>query len=128
MEIHRKEDREIQREMRFSSPSSAFYQLDKLGKLELVKKDNIGDYTIGKVVETGYLKNFFFLGGHALPKSAVYGSLVLSVDLICLAPLIGLNVEFVIYSATLPGLISSATFWNETLNATKYRRKPRNVR
>ncbi|TMP97122.1 MAG: hypothetical protein E6K99_09330, partial [Thaumarchaeota archaeon] len=54
--------REIQRELGFSSPSIALHHLEKLERLGVVGKDNVGRYFIAKKVDVGILSAFASIG------------------------------------------------------------------
>ncbi len=54
--------REIQRQLNFSSPSLALHHLSKLSELELVDKDNHGDYFVIRTVKVGSLSLFVRIG------------------------------------------------------------------
>jgi predicted DNA-binding transcriptional regulator len=116
--------REIQRELGFSSPSSAVYQLDKLISLGLVQKDDMGDYIVRRVIKVGFLRDFVFVRGYPLPKSALFGALILLIDVTCFALLISVQVQMTLsFLAMLPGLVSSLIFWYEGLRAFTYEQK-----
>jgi hypothetical protein len=116
--------RAIQREMGFSSPSSAVYQLDKLVKLGLVSKDEMGDYVVSRIVKVGFLREFLFLGRHALPKNAIYGALTLLVNIACYVLLVVMQVQIlVVLLAVLPGLVSSSIFWHDAAKTLAYKKK-----
>jgi len=53
--------RDIQRKLKFSSPSLAVYHLDKLVEIGLAEKV-VGEYHLTKVVDVGVLKQFSRLG------------------------------------------------------------------
>jgi len=116
--------RMIQRELGFSSPSSAVYQLEKLMKLGLVSKDEMGDYVVHRVVKVGFLRDFLFLGKYALPKNAIYGSLTLLINIICFTLLVVMQVQIlVVCLAVLPGLISASIFWHDAAKTLEYKNK-----
>jgi len=116
--------RTMQRELGFSSPSSAVYQLEKLMKLGLVSKDEMGDYVVNRVVKVGFLRDFSFIGKHAIPKNAIYGALTLLANIICYALLVAIQVQFlVVCLAVLPGLISASLFWHDAAKTLKYTSK-----
>jgi predicted DNA-binding transcriptional regulator len=69
--------REVQRALRFSSPSVAFYHLNKLEDLGLIKNEH-GDYILKKEVKVGILKLFINLGGVMLPRYLFYAVLMTS--------------------------------------------------
>ncbi len=66
--------RDIQRKLKFSSPSLAVYHLDKLVELGLVEKV-MGEYQLRKVVDVGVLKQFTKLGSVILPRHVLYASM-----------------------------------------------------
>ena len=60
--------RDIQRKLKFSSPSLAIHHLQKLMDASLVVKDAHGDYSVKKDVRVGSLTLFVRIGTHFLPK------------------------------------------------------------
>lgn len=66
--------RDIQRKLKFSSPSLAVYHLDKLVELGLAEKVT-GEYHLKKVVDVGVLKQFTRLGSLILPRHVLYASM-----------------------------------------------------
>ena len=66
--------RDIQRKLKFSSPSLAVYHLDKLVEFGLVEKV-MGEYRLTRVVDVGILKQFTRLGGLILPRHVLYASM-----------------------------------------------------
>ena len=66
--------RDIQRKLKFSSPSLAVYHLDKLTEFGLVEKA-MGEYRLTKVVDVGVLKQFTRFGGFILPRHVLYASM-----------------------------------------------------
>jgi hypothetical protein len=60
--------RDIQRTLSFSSPSLALHHLTKLVEMNLVEKDNHGDYFVVKLVRVGSLSLFVRLGKRLLPR------------------------------------------------------------
>jgi hypothetical protein len=116
--------REIQRELGYSSPSSAVYQLDKLISLGLVRKDDMGDYTVRRVIKVGFLRDFVFIRGYPLPKSALFGALTLLIDLTCFVILVNMQVQIIVsFLAMSPGLISSLIFWYDGFKTFVYKQR-----
>jgi hypothetical protein len=115
--------REIQKELGFSSPSSALYQLGKLVRLGLLEKDAMGDYIVRRIVKVGLLSNFSYVGKHSVPKNAVYGCVTLLINSICVALLMTAGLSPVAYLALLPGVFASVVFFYEASKAWKYKRK-----
>lgn len=114
--------REIMRALKFSSPSSATYHLEKLMNLGLIEKNSRGAYYVVKQVEIGLFKTFIFLRECAIPKQLFYAlatSLYISVFLLLFLHL--MTPSMVI--ALLPGVVGCAIFWYETI--TLWKRKPR---
>ncbi|MDH4215012.1 MAG: helix-turn-helix domain-containing protein [Candidatus Thorarchaeota archaeon] len=67
--------RDVQRALRFSSPSLALHHLTKLTDLDLVRKDEHGNYSISKTVRVGSLSLFIKLGSRLLPRFFFLGTL-----------------------------------------------------
>ena len=67
--------REVQRELRFSSPSVASYHLQKLVDLGLAKKE-LGEYSLAREVRVGLLRHFVMIGRFMLPRYLFYAVLV----------------------------------------------------
>lgn len=65
--------REVQRALRFSSPSVANHHLDQLCQIGLVKKQDIGgDYALVSDVKIGVLRHFVKLGRLLFPRYFFY--------------------------------------------------------
>jgi len=64
--------REIQRGLRLSSPSVALHHLEKLRKLGLIKKDNMGQYNLIEEVKVGLLRLFIGAGAYLIPRYLTY--------------------------------------------------------
>lgn len=60
--------RDIQRSLRFSSPSLALHHLTKLVEMDLVEKDPHGEYSVVKIVRVGSLSLFVRIGKRLLPR------------------------------------------------------------
>lgn len=67
--------RDVQRTLRFSSPSLALHHLTKLTELDLVRKDEHGIYSVSKTVRVGSLSLFIKLGSILLPRFLFLGTL-----------------------------------------------------
>ncbi|MFW9888715.1 MAG: hypothetical protein ACFFER_11055 [Candidatus Thorarchaeota archaeon] len=59
--------RDVQRKLRFSSPSLAIHHLQKLIDADLVVKDSHGDYQVKRSIRVGSLTLFVQIGKHFLP-------------------------------------------------------------
>jgi predicted DNA-binding transcriptional regulator len=66
--------REVQRALRFSSPTLAVYHLDKLVGLGVLEK-KLGEYLLVKEVKVGILKQFIKVGGLVLPRYLFYATM-----------------------------------------------------
>ncbi len=67
--------RDVQRALKFSSPSLALHHLSKLTELDLVRKDEHGIYSISKTVRVGSLSLFIKFGSILLPRFLFLGTL-----------------------------------------------------
>lgn len=63
--------REVQRALRFSSPTLAVYHLEKLRELGLVMKKG-GEYFLEREVKVGVLRQFLQIGGFLFPRYLFY--------------------------------------------------------
>lgn len=70
--------RDVQRALRFSSPSLALHHLTKLSDLDLVRKDEHGIYSISKTVRVGSLSLFIKFGSILLPRFLFLGTLFIA--------------------------------------------------
>lgn len=65
--------REVQRALRFSSPSIAFHHLEQLRELGLVQKDDVSSrYTLVGEVKIGVLRHYVKLGKLLFPRYFFY--------------------------------------------------------
>jgi predicted DNA-binding transcriptional regulator len=65
--------REVQKTLRFSSPSVAQHHLEQLRQLGLVKKDDVGgNYSLTSEVKIGVLRHFVKLGRLLFPRYFFY--------------------------------------------------------
>jgi DNA-binding transcriptional ArsR family regulator len=70
--------REIQRELRFSSPSLSQHHLSKLLEAGLVTKNAHGEYSVSKSVRVGSLTLFVKIGKRLLPRFVFLATLFIS--------------------------------------------------
>jgi predicted DNA-binding transcriptional regulator len=107
--------REVQKTLRFSSPSVAQHHLEQLRQLGLVKKDEIGgNYSLTSEVKIGVLRHFVKLGRLLFPRYFFYALFSTTFYLIyVLALMQGFTREnlFILIF----GAIVSAIFWFEAL-------------
>lgn len=92
--------RDIQRELRFSSPSLALHHLTKLLEMELVEKDNHGEYSVTRTLKVGSLSLFVRIGKRLLPRflflvSLLFMMLVVYIVFFISWPLTGQDIMFV---------------------------------
>ncbi len=113
--------REIQRSLRFSSPSIAFHHLDKLQTLGLVTKKATGDYVLTEEVKVGLLRFFTRIGRFLVPRYLFY-SVWLSTMLVTYVFLYGFTGSVHNFFALTFGLVGCAVLWFETFKL--WREKP----
>jgi len=111
--------REIQRALKFSSPTLAAYHLKKLQELGLVKSEH-GDYRLVKEVKVGILKDFMKFGTLMLPRYTLYAAMFTT--LLALYLFQFREISFYSLSGLIFVLLSTAIFWYETLRL--WRMKP----
>jgi DNA-binding transcriptional ArsR family regulator len=113
--------REIQRALRFSSPSIAYHHLDKLQNLGLVTKKVTGDYVLAEEVKVGLLRFFTRIGRFLVPRYLFY-SVWLSTMLVTYIVLYGLTGSVHNFFALTFGTLGCAVLWFETVKL--WREKP----
>lgn len=107
--------REVQRSLRFSSPSVAQHHLEQLRELGLVQKLDIGgDYSLVSEVKIGVLRHFIKLGKVLFPRYffyAVFSTTLLLIYIFTLLHSFTRENLFIL----LFGAIVSAIFWYEAV-------------
>jgi DNA-binding transcriptional ArsR family regulator len=113
--------REVQRALRFSSPSIAVHHLEKLQDLGLVDKKMTGEYVLQEEVKVGILGFFTHLGRHLVPRYLFYSVLFTTMLAAYLAIcLIGQIIPS--FYALLFGTVATLILWAETVRL--WRTKP----
>jgi predicted DNA-binding transcriptional regulator len=113
--------REIQRSLRFSSPSVAAHHLDKLVSLGLVDKTRIGEYYVAQEVKVGLLRFFTRFGRFLVPRYLFY-SVWFSTMLIVYLVFYGQDGSVHNLVAVIFGVLASFILWMETVRL--WRQKP----
>jgi hypothetical protein len=111
--------RELQRELKFSSPALAAYHLTKLEELGLVEKTN-GEYHLKKEIRIGTLKQFTKLGSFMMPRYSFYAALLTTLLVFYLTQFREIN--FYSVFGLILGTLSTGILWYETLRV--WRQKP----
>lgn len=106
--------REVQRALKFSSPSLAAYHLDKLVSLGLADKTATGEYFLRQEVKIGILKLFVRMGRYMIPRFAFYAVWMTSM-LITYIVLYEHTWSIHNIVALIFGLLASIVFWTETI-------------
>jgi len=113
--------RDVQKALRFSSPSVAQHHLEQLRGLGLVKKNGaVGDYALVGEVKIGVLRHFIKLGRLLFPRYlfyAVFSTVFYVAYLVVLTPSLTRESLFLIFF----GAIVSAIFWYEALRFWRLR-------
>jgi len=114
--------REVQRALRFSSPSVANHHLEQLRELGLVQKQDIGGhYSLVSEVKIGVLRHFVKLGKMLFPRYFFYAAFSTTFYIAYLATLMQSltreNLFIIIF-----GAVVSVIFWYEALRV--WRLKP----
>jgi DNA-binding transcriptional ArsR family regulator len=115
--------RQIQRSLRFSSPSVAAHHLDKLLSLGLVDKSKTGEYFLVQEVKVGLLRFFTKLGRFLVPRYLFY-SVWLSTMLAFYLIFYGFSWPTCVHNiaAIILGALASFILWFETIRL--WREKP----
>jgi predicted DNA-binding transcriptional regulator len=109
--------REVQRALRFSSPTLAVYHLDKLVELGLLEK-RCGEYYLLKEVKVGVLRQFVRVGAFVLPRHLFYATLFTT--LLILYAVYSLSFEQIGLTSAFAlvfGILGTVTSWFETMRA-----------
>lgn len=112
--------REVQRALRFSSPSVAAYHLNKLEELGLVEGVR-GEYRLVREVKVGVLRHFVTLGGLMLPRYLFYATLMTSMLLTYVTQFPLTPTRYTV-ATLLMGIIPTIILWYETFRT--WRQKP----
>ena len=105
--------REVQRALKFSSPSIAVHRLQKLLDLGLVEKKGTGEYVLEEEVKVGILRLFTRLGRFMVPRYLFYSVLFTTMLATYLAvSIIGQTMPS-FYAVTF-GSVAMVIFWVET--------------
>ena len=103
--------RELQRALRFSSPSVAHHHLEKLKDMGIVARDESGRYRASEKVDVGILRMFILLGGRLVPRLLFYAVFFTTLLTLYLLQNLGnLNPYALTFAA-----VGAAAFWIETL-------------
>jgi len=114
--------REVQRALRFSSPSVANHHLEQLRQLGLVQRQDIGGtYSLVSEVKIGVLRHFVKLGRLIFPRYFFYAVFSTASYIVYLTMLVQSFTRENLF-ITLFGAIVSAIFWYEALRV--WRLKP----
>jgi len=113
--------REIQRSLRFSSPSIAVHHLEKLQNLKLVTKKGTGEYVLKEEVKVGLLRFFTRIGRFLIPRYLFY-SVWLSTMLITYLLFYGVTGSVHNFFALVFGVVGCSVLWFETIRL--WREKP----
>ena len=113
--------REVQRALKFSSPSIAVHHLEKLEELGLVRRKPTGEYVLEEEVKIGVLQFFTRMGCFMVPRylfySVFFTTTLAAYIALCLLGLVWLN-----FYAVMFGLFAALAFWIETIRV--WRAKP----
>lgn len=111
--------REVQRALRFSSPSVAAYHLNKLEELGLVESVR-GEYRLVREVKVGILRHFITLRGLMLPRYLFYAALMTSMLLTYITQFPITPTRSTV-AALLMGTIPTIILWYETIRTWRLR-------
>jgi hypothetical protein len=112
--------REIQRNVRLSSPSVAEYQVEKLVELGIAEKDQYGRVRITKKAKVRALKTHLTVGRFIFPRLLLYAATFTAV---AVAYALMSGSSFTVYGLAVP-LSAAGLFWFETARSWQvYRRE-----
>lgn len=103
--------RELQRALKFSSPSVAHHHLEKLRDMGIIARDESGRYRASEKVDVGILRMFILLGGRLVPRLLFYAVFFTTLLTLYLLQNLGnLNLYALTFAA-----VGAMAFWIETL-------------
>ena len=116
--------RELQRELKFSSPTLAKYHLERLLELGLVKQNEDGTYSLLKEVKVDVVEPFLAVGSLLIPRLLAYAVMIsiLFAYLVIVAIPSG-NLALIEYLAIVTGGAGLVALWFESLRS--WARAPR---
>ena len=110
--------RELQRELKFSSPTLAKYHLERLAELGLTKQNEDGTYILQKEVKVDIVRPFLTLGSVLIPRLLAYAVMIsiLFAYLVVVAIPSG-NMPLIEYLAVITGSVGAVSLWYESLRS-----------
>ena len=110
--------RELQRELKFSSPTLAKYHLERLSELGLVEQKEDGTYSLLKEVKVDVVRPFLAVGSLLIPRLFAYAVMIsiLFAYLVIVAIPSG-NPPLIEYFAIVTGGAGLASLWYESLRS-----------
>ena len=94
--------REIQKELKFSSPSTASYQIKKLIEIGIVSKQEESDkYYVKEEIKTGLMGFYIRFGLKMIPRFTIYLALHLVSLVGCIILFLLLGEEYLLHPASL---------------------------
>ena len=104
--------RELSRALGMSSHSVALYHLQKLQTNEIVEKDVMGNYSVRKDADLGFLDNFLFIRFRIIPRVLLYAVIITSLVVIYA---MFVQVDYSLHNifALTIGILSSIFLWSE---------------
>jgi len=105
--------KQVQNALRFSSPSSALFHLQKLEQAGIVGKDQYSNYYVTKPMTSPYVSRFVVVRKMVLPKRLLYAMIVTAIAIMFALVLSRFIMEQVVLLALAPNLFSAAIFWYE---------------
>jgi predicted DNA-binding transcriptional regulator len=112
--------REVQRALKFSSPSIAVHHLQKLQDLGLVDKKGTGEYVLQEEVKVGILRFFMHMGRFFVPRYLFYSVLFTTMLTVYLTLCVVGQLVPNFYAVTFCG-IALIVFWVETFRLWRAR-------
>ena len=116
--------RELQRELKFSSPTLAKYHLERLLELGLVRQNEDGTYSLLKEVKVDVVEPFLAIGSLLIPRLLAYAVMIsiLFAYLVVVAIPSG-NLALIEYLALVTGGAGLVPLWYESIRS--WTRAPR---
>ena len=112
--------REVQRSLKFSSPSIAVHHLQKLENLGLIEKKGTGEYVLEEEVKVGILRFFTRMGSFLVPRYLFYS--VLFTTMLATYLIVSFIAQVLpSFYALAFGVMALVIFWIETIRLWRAR-------
>lgn len=110
--------RELQRELKFSSPTLAKYHLERLTELGLVKQNDDSTYSLLKEVKVDVVEPFLAVGSLLIPRLLAYAVMIsILFAYLAIVAIPSGNLALIEYLAIVTGGAGLISLWYESIRS-----------